>query len=69
MAELIEPESTNRADFIKECKDGKFDGVVAAYRTFASVSVTGLWDEELVAALPSSFKSVSHNGKHQRSAP
>lgn len=45
-----------------EAQSGAFDGVVAAYRTFPSVSVTGNWDEELVSALPGTFKAVSHNG-------
>lgn len=62
IAELVEPRSTNREDFIKECKDGKFDGVVACFRTFSSVSVTGQWDEELVNALPKSWKYCCHNG-------
>lgn len=63
MADPVESKSTNRKDFIQECKSGKLDGVVAAYRTFPSVSITGVWDEELVQALPDSFKMVAHNGK------
>lgn len=62
VAELIEPQSTDRAEFIEECKSGKLDGVVAAYRTFPSVSITGMWDEELVNALPKSLKYCAHNG-------
>ena len=62
VAELVESQSTNRADFIQECKSGKLDGVVVAYRTFPSVSVTGLWDEELVNALPKSLKFCAHTG-------
>ena len=62
IAELIEPQSTNRAGFIQECRDGKLDGVVACFRTFASVSVTGLWDGELVNALPKSLQFCAHNG-------
>ncbi|PIG88857.1 glyoxylate reductase [Aspergillus arachidicola] len=62
IAELVEPTATNRAEFIQECKDGKLDGVVAAYRTFDSVSITGLVDEELVNALPSSLKYLAHCG-------
>lgn len=45
VAELIEPKSTNRADFIKECQSGALDSVLVAYRTFGSVEITGLWDE------------------------
>jgi len=36
--------------------------VRVAYRTFASVSITGLIDTDLVAALPSSLKYLCHNG-------
>lgn len=62
IAELVSPTATNRADFIQECKDGKLDGVVAAYRTFDSVTITGLVDEELVNALPNSLKYLAHCG-------
>nr|POE47796.1 putative 2-hydroxyacid dehydrogenase unk4.10 [Quercus suber] len=62
IAELIKPESTGRAAFIEEAKSGKLDGVVAAYRTFPSVSITGLWDEELINALPRSLEFCAHNG-------
>ncbi|KAI6794095.1 glyoxylate reductase [Hortaea werneckii] len=62
IAELIQPQSTNRADFIAECKSGGLDGVAACYRTFASASITGPWDEELIAALPRSLLWCSHNG-------
>ena len=62
VAELVEPQSKNREEFIEECKSGKLDGVVAAYRTFVSVGITGRWDEELVAALPKSLKYLVHNG-------
>jgi D-3-phosphoglycerate dehydrogenase len=62
LAELITPQSTNRKDFIQECKDGKLDGVVAAYKTAASVSVTGLIDEELVQALPKSWRFLASMG-------
>ena len=41
---------SNRADFLKECASGGLDGVVAAYRTFGSVSITGPWDAELIDA-------------------
>lgn len=54
--------ASNRADFISECRGGKFDGVVAAYRTFGSVVQTGMVDEELVNALPSSLKFLAHCG-------
>ncbi|RMX92450.1 hypothetical protein D0867_09705 [Hortaea werneckii] len=62
IADLIQPQSTNRADFIAECKSGRLDGVAACYRTFASASITGPWDEELIAALPRSWTVCAHNG-------
>ncbi|KAK4923686.1 glyoxylate reductase [Elasticomyces elasticus] len=62
LGELVKAESKDRESFIKDCKDGKYDGVVAAYRTFNSISMTGRFDEELVNALPKSWKYLSHNG-------
>jgi D-3-phosphoglycerate dehydrogenase len=62
LGELVKPTATNRADFIQECRDGKLDGVVAAYRTFFSVGITGQVDEELVNALPSSLKYIASCG-------
>ncbi|KAL1957824.1 hypothetical protein VTO42DRAFT_5542 [Malbranchea cinnamomea] len=62
IAELVTPQSTNREDFIQECRSGKLDGVVVAYRTFGSVSITGLFDEELVNALPKSLRFLAHCG-------
>ena len=56
------PKADNRTDFIKECKSGALDGVVAVYRTFGSVNITGRVDEELVKALPKGLKFISHNG-------
>jgi glyoxylate reductase len=35
---------------------------VAAYRTFQSVAITGLIDEDLVSILPKSLKFIAHNG-------
>jgi len=62
IGELIEPKARSREEFIAECKKGVFDKVVVAYRTFQSVAITGLVDEELVAALPESLKFIAHNG-------
>lgn len=33
-----------------------------AYRTFTSVAITGLIDEELVGVLPEGLKFIAHNG-------
>ena len=60
IAELIEPESNNRADFIKECNSGKLDGVVAVYRT--SWGCAGNWDQELISQLPKSIKFCASLG-------
>lgn len=62
LGELVKPAATNRAAFLQECRDGKFEGVVAAYRTFNSVTITGMVDEEIVNALPSSLKYLAHCG-------
>lgn len=61
-ADILLPQSTNRASFLAESRAGNFDGVLVAYRTFSSASITGRIDAELVAALPSSLKFICHNG-------
>ena len=63
IGELITPRSDNRKDFIKECQDGSLDGVVAAYRTFSSFSITGLFDEELCKVLPKSWRYLGSCGE------
>ncbi|KAL7818598.1 hypothetical protein V8C26DRAFT_396793 [Trichoderma gracile] len=62
IAEVVKPKSTNRADFLAECQAGAFDGIVAAYRTFDSVSITGKIDSELLDVLPKTLKFMCHNG-------
>jgi len=62
IAEVLKPKSTNRKDFIEECKSGAFDGVIAGFRTFPSVSITGRIDAELVPHFPSTMKFLCHNG-------
>ncbi|KAM5372838.1 hypothetical protein ACJZ2D_007295 [Fusarium nematophilum] len=62
VADIIEPQSTDRAAFIEECKSGVFDGITAAYRSFSSVSITGRIDSELLDALPKSLQFLCHNG-------
>jgi glyoxylate reductase len=64
LADLIEPQSKCRKGFIEECKAGKFEGVLVTFRTFNSISITGLFDEEIIDILPESLKFVCHNGKH-----
>lgn len=62
IGDIVETKATSRDEFIKECESGTFDGVVAAYRTFPSVSITGRIDEDVVKHLPKSLKFVCHNG-------
>ncbi|CRK31723.1 hypothetical protein BN1708_005525 [Verticillium longisporum] len=62
IAEIVVPESTNREDFIKECRSGAFDGATIAYRTFDSVKITGRIDSEFIDALPASLIFICHNG-------
>ena len=62
IAELVYTSSTDRGSFIKECPAGAFDHVVAVYRTFPSVSITGPWDAELIDVLPKSLRYCAHNG-------
>lgn len=61
-AELVTCTSNSREEFLQQCREGVYDGVVAAYRTVESIAQTGLWDAELVAALPKSFRFICHNG-------
>ncbi|KAK8062470.1 D-isomer specific 2-hydroxyacid dehydrogenase [Apiospora hydei] len=56
------PQSADRAAFLAECRSGALDGVVAAYRTFASNAATGHLDAEAVPLLPESLRYVCHNG-------
>ncbi|KAG9232056.1 D-isomer specific 2-hydroxyacid dehydrogenase [Amylocarpus encephaloides] len=62
IADIIEPKARSREEFLKECKAGAFDKVIVSYRTFQSVAITGLIDEELIAALPKNLKFIAHNG-------
>ena len=62
VAELVPTQATNRAEFLQECSDGRLDGVVAAFRTFPSVDLTGLFNQELVKVLPKSLRYLSHCG-------
>jgi glyoxylate reductase len=64
IADLVTPSSTSREEFIEECKSGAFGGVVAAYRTFDSVTITGRIDSELIGNLPKSLKFIAHNGMY-----
>jgi D-3-phosphoglycerate dehydrogenase len=52
----------DRQQFLSNCKNGEYDGVVALYRSNASVEYTGPFNKELVSALPESLKFICHNG-------
>ncbi|EXJ67752.1 D-3-phosphoglycerate dehydrogenase [Cladophialophora psammophila CBS 110553] len=63
VAELVTSHARSRAEFIEECKSGTHDGVVAICdRAPSSLAVTGKYDDQLIAALPSSLKFICHNG-------
>jgi glyoxylate reductase len=53
--------SNNRADFLQEAKSGAFDGVIAAFRAFTSISITGIIDSEVLSAIPT-LKFICQNG-------
>jgi glyoxylate reductase len=59
-AEILVPKSTVRDEFIKECKAGSFDGVVAVYR--GPKTVAGKFDAEMVEAFPKSLRFVCYAG-------
>ncbi|CUM67199.1 uncharacterized protein PRCAT00004892001 [Priceomyces carsonii] len=61
VAEVIDCTSKDREEFFKDLKN-KYSGVTCITRTFASVSQTGRFDEELSQHLPESVRSVSHTG-------
>lgn len=62
LADIVYPAARNRTELLQEFRDGKLDGVVAVYRTFASAALTGLLDEEFVKALPDSTRYLAHCG-------
>ncbi|KAI1490736.1 D-isomer specific 2-hydroxyacid dehydrogenase [Biscogniauxia mediterranea] len=62
IADIVETSASNREEFIRDCRKGNLDGVVAAYRTLASVSITGNFDQELIDTLPKSWIFLCHGG-------
>jgi len=62
LAELMLPKAKCREGFLRECKSGQLDGVFIVFRTFNSIDITGLFDEELLRELPASVEFVCHNG-------
>ncbi|KAL1746153.1 D-isomer specific 2-hydroxyacid dehydrogenase [Schizophyllum fasciatum] len=62
LAEIIELDSPDRADFLKGFEPGgKYDGVVAMYRSNGSASKIGVFDKELVNGLRG-VQWIAHNG-------
>lgn len=59
---LKEFRTGTREQFLSNCKSGKYDDVVALYRSNTSTSETGLFDEELLSVLPKALKYICHNG-------
>ncbi|KAK2762182.1 hypothetical protein FQN54_001191 [Arachnomyces sp. PD_36] len=54
--------SGTREDFLKNCREGKYDDVVAIYRSNASTGLTGPFNKELLSVLPKTLKYICHNG-------
>lgn len=59
---LKEFRNGNREQFLSNCRNGEYDGIVALYRSNVSTSLTGPFDQELVSVLPQSLKYICHNG-------
>ncbi|KAK4938318.1 hypothetical protein LTR10_021202 [Elasticomyces elasticus] len=52
----------DRQEFLSNMKNGKYDDVVALYRSNNSVAQTGPFNKELISLLPKSLKFICHNG-------
>ncbi|KAI5952282.1 GOR1 [Candida jiufengensis] len=61
LAEVIDCESKNRQEFIKDLGN-KYSDITNIARTFASIEQTGRFDEELASKMPETLVSVSHCG-------
>ncbi|KAI1402441.1 D-isomer specific 2-hydroxyacid dehydrogenase [Hypoxylon fuscum] len=59
---LLEFRKGTRGQFLENCRNGTYAGVHGCYRSNNSNSVTGPFNQELVAALPESWKFIAHNG-------
>ena len=62
VADIVLPKATNPAEFLEEVKSGAFDDILVIYRTFQSISITGLLDQNLIKILPESIKFICHYG-------
>jgi hypothetical protein len=59
-----------RARFLKELANEKYKDIEIICRTFASVSITGIFDAELIEALSThlpKLKFICHNGMYKYS--
>ncbi|WVR08672.1 hypothetical protein IAU60_005730 [Kwoniella sp. DSM 27419] len=63
VAEVLELGETSREQFFKDLSSGgKYADIVAIYRHNDSASAVGIFDKELIEALPKSVKYICHNG-------
>ncbi|TQS33391.1 hypothetical protein Golomagni_06266 [Golovinomyces magnicellulatus] len=63
VAEILHLDTPSRADFVKATADGgKYANIVAIYRHNDSADKIGVFDAELINALPASLKFICHNG-------
>lgn len=59
---LVLDSSTTRDTFISDCKDGPYADVQGIYRHNTSADWIGVFDAEMIEALPQSLKVIGHNG-------
>lgn len=60
-ATVVPITATTRAEFLADLKT-KYANATAIARTYNLAQLTGLFDKELIDALPASVKAISHNG-------
>ena len=59
---MVQPD-TSREAFLADCREGgRFSAVEGIYRHNTSTDWIGLFDSELVAALPKGLSVIGHNG-------
>ncbi|KAI1385918.1 D-isomer specific 2-hydroxyacid dehydrogenase [Hypoxylon trugodes] len=59
---LLEFRTGTRKQFLENCRNGTYAAVRGCYRSNVSTSVTGPFNQELISALPESWKFIAHNG-------
>jgi len=63
LAEVVHMDSLDREEFFANLKPGgKYERMVAIYRTYDSSQVVGDFDRALIDALPPNVRWVAHNG-------